>query len=54
MFQRLHELSALFPKKELWQRINEGMPAEYNRQLALCFSEQGQWQEVETAIPQSS
>jgi hypothetical protein len=26
------------------------MPAEYNRQLALCFSEQGQWREIKTAI----
>jgi hypothetical protein len=34
MFQRLHELSALFPEKELWQRINEGMPAEYSCKLA--------------------
>ena len=50
MFQRLHELSALFPEKELWQRLNEGMPAEYNRQFALCFSEQGQWREVKTTI----
>jgi CRISPR-associated protein Csh1 len=50
MFQRLYDLSSLFPSQELWQRINEGMPSEYNRAFALCFSKQGQWQTVQANI----
>ncbi len=50
MFQRLYDLSHFLSssEQEPWQRINEGMPAEYNRGFALCFSKEGEWQGVET------
>lgn len=31
MFQRLLDLSRTLPERQLWERINQGMPAEYNR-----------------------
>lgn len=46
MFQRLHELSQCLPAREPWQRLNEGMPAIYDRGLAICFDDRGQWTEV--------
>ena len=29
MFQRLLDLSRTIPQRELWERINQGVPAEY-------------------------
>ena len=40
MFQRLYELSMILPKKVTWEKLNEGMPPEYNQGFALCFDEQ--------------
>jgi CRISPR-associated protein Csh1 len=50
MFQRLYDLSHFLSssEQEPWQRINEGMPAEYTVGFALCFSKEGEWQGVET------
>lgn len=48
MLHRLYDISLGLAKKELWQRINEGMPVEYNRGLALCFSSSGEWIGVKT------
>lgn len=31
MFQRLYELSRLLPDRPTWERLNEGMPPEYDR-----------------------
>lgn len=38
MFQRLYELSQCLPKRADWERLNEGMPANYDRGLALCLA----------------
>lgn len=43
MFQRLYELSQCLPQREAWERLNEGMPDNYNKGFALCFDAQGQW-----------
>ncbi len=50
MFQRLYDLSRSLSvsEKAPWQRINEGMPPEYNRGFALCFSTKGEWLGVKT------
>ncbi|EDN71149.1 conserved hypothetical protein [Beggiatoa sp. PS] len=48
MFQRLLDLSRSLSTSAPWERINEGMPIEYNRGFALSFSKQGQWQSVES------
>ncbi|EGV32625.1 CRISPR-associated protein TM1802 [Thiorhodococcus drewsii AZ1] len=48
MFQRLHELSQCLPEREAWERLNEGMPANYDRGLALCFAAGGEWCGVRT------
>jgi len=48
MFQRLYELSMILPKKVTWEKLNEGMPPEYNQGFALCFDEQGCWFGVQT------
>jgi hypothetical protein len=52
MFQRLYELSLCLPQREPWQRLNEGMPGNYDRGFAICFDADGQWTEVST-IPGS-
>lgn len=41
MFQRLYELGQLLPKKEPWEMLNEGMPEQYDRGLAICFDPNG-------------
>ncbi|MCP5421231.1 MAG: CRISPR-associated protein [Gammaproteobacteria bacterium] len=43
MFQRLHELSQCLPERPAWERLNEGMPDNYDRGLAVTFDEQGCW-----------
>ncbi len=48
MFQRLYELSQCLPERQAWERLNEGMPANYDRGLALCFGSQGEWCGVKT------
>jgi CRISPR-associated protein Csh1 len=48
MFHRLYELSRSLPEREPWQRLNEGMPAQYDRGLAICFDRQGEWSSVKT------
>lgn len=48
MFQRLYELSQCLPQRAAWERLNEGMPAQYDRGLALCFDADGRWCGVRT------
>ncbi|MDM8557481.1 TM1802 family CRISPR-associated protein [Candidatus Parabeggiatoa sp. HSG14] len=49
MFQRLYDLSfSLSSDKAFWQRINEGMPPEYNIGFILHFSKKGEWLGVKT------
>ncbi|MCC8993085.1 MAG: TM1802 family CRISPR-associated protein [Candidatus Contendobacter sp.] len=48
MFQRLHELSHCLPERAAWERLNEGMPDNYDRGLALCFGPGGEWRGVKT------
>lgn len=48
MFQRLYELSQCLPERPAWERLNEGMPAYYDRGLALCFGPGGDWRGVKT------
>ncbi|MBK1642718.1 CRISPR-associated protein [Chromatium okenii] len=48
MFQRLYELSQCLPQRTDWERLNEGMPANYDRGLALCFGANGEWMGVKT------
>lgn len=48
MFQRLYELSQCLPQRADWERLNEGMPANYDRGLALCFGANGEWVGVKT------
>ncbi|HYN79303.1 MAG TPA: TM1802 family CRISPR-associated protein [Lamprocystis sp. (in: g-proteobacteria)] len=48
MFQRLYELSQCLPARSAWERLNEGMPANYDRGLALCFGPGGEWRGVKT------
>lgn len=48
MFQRLYELSHCLPERSDWERLNEGMPANYDRGLALCFGPNGEWHGVKT------
>ena len=53
MFQRLHELSQCLPERAAWERLNEGMPANYDRGLALCFGPGGEWRGVRTYMGNS-
>ncbi|MBK1695131.1 CRISPR-associated protein [Chromatium weissei] len=48
MFQRLYELSQCLPERADWERLNEGLPANYDRGLALCFGNDGEWLGVKT------
>ncbi|WP_295542541.1 TM1802 family CRISPR-associated protein [uncultured Thiohalocapsa sp.] len=48
MFQRLYELSQCLPARAAWERLNEGLPAHYDRGLALCFDADGGWCGVRT------
>jgi CRISPR-associated protein Csh1 len=50
MFQRLHELSHCLPERAAWERLNEGMPTNYDRGLALCFGSSGEWHGVKTYL----
>lgn len=44
MFQRLHELSEIIGEGEpLWKKLNEGMPQNYTRGLAICFDKDGEF-----------
>jgi CRISPR-associated protein Csh1 len=54
MFQRLHELSQCLPERAAWERLNEGMPANYDRGLALCFGPGGEWRGVKTYMGNSA
>ena len=47
MFQRLYEFSRCLPQKENWERLNEGMPANYDRGIAVCFDDRGEWSGIE-------
>ena len=53
MFQRLHELSQCLPERVAWERLNEGMPVNYDRGLALCFGPGGEWRGVKTYMGNS-
>lgn len=48
MFERLQELSQFLPERPAWQRLNEGMHPPYDRGMALCFDDQGEWAGVAT------
>ena len=43
MFQRLLEFSRSLPPMDDWERLNEGMPQNYDRGIAICFDDQGEW-----------
>ncbi len=48
MYERLQEFSQFLPERPAWQRLNEGMHPPYDRGMALCFDEQGEWAGVAT------
>ncbi len=48
MFQRFYELAHCLPQRPAWERLNEGMPTNYDRGLALCFDPAGNWCGVRT------
>lgn len=48
MFERLREFSQCLPERPAWQRLNEGMHPPYDRGMALCFDERGEWAGVAT------
>ncbi|MEZ5582068.1 MAG: TM1802 family CRISPR-associated protein [Candidatus Competibacteraceae bacterium] len=50
MFQRLYELSQCLPERPAWERLNEGMPDNYDRGLAITFDDQGQWAGVKSVL----
>ena len=50
MFQRLYELSQCLPERAAWERLNEGMPTNCDRGLALCFGPGGEWRGVKTYL----
>ncbi|WP_295584921.1 TM1802 family CRISPR-associated protein [uncultured Lamprocystis sp.] len=54
MFQRLFELSHCLAERPAWERLNEGMPANYDRGLALCFGAAGEWRGVKTFMGNQS
>ncbi|NKN31819.1 TM1802 family CRISPR-associated protein [Marichromatium bheemlicum] len=43
MFQRFYEFSRCLPERAAWERLNEGMPENYDRGQALCFDAAGGW-----------
>jgi CRISPR-associated protein Csh1 len=43
VFQRLYEFSRILPAKAHWERLNEGMPPNYDRGIAICFDSKGYW-----------
>jgi CRISPR-associated protein Csh1 len=43
VFQRLHEFSRILSAKADWERLNEGMPPNYDRGIAICFDNKGHW-----------
>ncbi len=47
MFQRLYEFSRCLPAKAAWERLNEGMPSNYDRGIAICFDQDGHWSGIE-------
>lgn len=47
MFQRLYEFSRCLPDKPDWERLNEGLPANYDRGIAICFDDRGDWCGIE-------
>ncbi|MCK8603807.1 TM1802 family CRISPR-associated protein [Desulfoferrobacter suflitae] len=47
MFQKLSEFSRLLPVAEVVEYLNEGMPEVYDRGLAICFDENGNYHSVE-------
>lgn len=47
MFQRLYEFTRCLPQKPDWERLNEGLPTNYDRGLALCFDDRGDWRGIE-------
>ncbi len=53
MFQRLYELSRFLPEHPTWERLNEGMPPEYDRGLAICFNPQGEFTKIDSFIGNS-
>jgi CRISPR-associated protein Csh1 len=47
VFQRLYEFSQCLPSKANWERLDEGMPDNYDRGIAVCFDQAGHWQSIE-------
>ncbi len=54
MFQRLYELSQCLAERPAWERLNEGMPGNCDRGLALCFGPAGEWRGVKTFMGNQS
>jgi hypothetical protein len=50
MFQRLHQLARCLPERPAWERLNEGMPDNDDRGLALRFGPDGAWHGVRTYL----
>ena len=48
VFQKLYELSQMLPSQEPWQMLNEGMPDNYDRGLAVCFDTNGKYVGIRT------
>jgi CRISPR-associated protein Csh1 len=46
MFQKLSEYSKVLPDSEMVEYLNEGMPEIYDRGLAICFDENGNYHSV--------
>jgi CRISPR-associated protein Csh1 len=46
MFQKLAEYSKLLPDKEVVEYLNEGMPEIYDRGIAICFDEKGNYHSI--------
>lgn len=41
MFHKLYQLTELLEDRPDWQRLNEGMPENYDRGIAMCFDARG-------------
>lgn len=50
MFQRLYELSQCLPDRPAWERLNEGMPDNFDRGLAITFDDRGKWTGVKSIM----
>ncbi len=54
MFQRLYEFSRCLPQKPDWERLNEGLPANYDRGIAICLENRGVRHDHQTGQSQIS